>query len=71
MNSYYTFRLGQSRQGELEDDPRLAALEKAWFYGKRGLDIGCNSGDLTIAIGALVGQQKPERRLSSWKRVSN
>ncbi|GAB9474479.1 RNA methyltransferase [Globisporangium polare] len=50
FRSYYTFRLGQSRQGELEDDPRLSALEKAWFCGKRGLDIGCNSGDLTIAI---------------------
>ncbi|RLN89494.1 hypothetical protein BBJ28_00025021, partial [Nothophytophthora sp. Chile5] len=36
--------------GELEDDPRLAVLDKTWFDGKRGLDIGCNSGDFTIAI---------------------
>lgn len=50
MRSYYTYRLGQKHQGELEDDPRLAALDKSWFEGKRGLDIGCNSGDLTIAI---------------------
>ncbi|EGZ14094.1 hypothetical protein PHYSODRAFT_513287 [Phytophthora sojae] len=50
FRSYYTYRLGQKHQGELEDDPRLAALDKSWFEGKRGLDIGCNSGDLTIAI---------------------
>lgn len=34
----------------LEDDPRLAALDKSWFENKRGLDIGCNSGELTITI---------------------
>ncbi|KAG7394549.1 hypothetical protein PHYBOEH_005041 [Phytophthora boehmeriae] len=50
FRSYYTYRLGQKHQGELEDDPRLAALDKSWFQGKRGLDIGCNSGELTIAI---------------------
>ncbi|KAE9009613.1 hypothetical protein PR001_g16398 [Phytophthora rubi] len=50
FRSYYTYRLGQKHQGELEDDPRLAALDRSWFDGKRGLDIGCNSGDLTIAI---------------------
>uniref|UniRef100_K3X3X7 RNA methyltransferase n=1 Tax=Globisporangium ultimum (strain ATCC 200006 / CBS 805.95 / DAOM BR144) TaxID=431595 RepID=K3X3X7_GLOUD len=50
FRSYYTFRLGQSRQGELEEDPRLVVLEAQWFTGKRGLDIGCNSGDLTLAI---------------------
>ncbi|GMF23596.1 unnamed protein product [Phytophthora fragariaefolia] len=50
FRSYYTYRLGQKHQGELEDDPRLAALDKFWFEGKRGLDIGCNSGELTIAI---------------------
>ncbi|KAF1336467.1 RNA methyltransferase, partial [Globisporangium splendens] len=50
FRSYYTFRLGQLRQGELEEDPRLAVLEAQWFAGKRGLDIGCNSGDLTLAI---------------------
>ncbi|CEG49837.1 loc100151157 protein [Plasmopara halstedii] len=50
FRSYYTYRLGQKHQGELEDDPRLAALTKIWFESKRGLDIGCNSGELTIAI---------------------
>ncbi|KAG6968550.1 hypothetical protein JG688_00005749 [Phytophthora aleatoria] len=50
FRSYYTYRLGQKHQGELEDDPRLAALDRSWFEGKRGLDIGCNSGELTITI---------------------
>ncbi|UIZ26009.1 hypothetical protein KXD40_006511 [Peronospora effusa] len=50
FRSYYTYRLGQKHQGELEDDPRLDAFEKRWFEGKRGLDIGCNSGEFTITI---------------------
>lgn len=53
MHSYYAYRLGQQSQGELESDPRLSVLDKAWFVGHRGLDIGCNSGEFTIAIGAL------------------
>ncbi|CAH0481690.1 unnamed protein product [Peronospora belbahrii] len=50
FKSYYTYRLGQKHPGQLEDDPRLAALDKIWFEGKRGLDIGCNSGEFTITI---------------------
>ncbi|KAG7380789.1 hypothetical protein PHYPSEUDO_006790 [Phytophthora pseudosyringae] len=50
FRSYYTYRLGQKHQGELEVDPRLAALDESWFEGKRGLDIGCNSGELTITV---------------------
>lgn len=50
FRSYYTYRLGQKHQGELEDDPRLSALDKSWFEGKRGMDIGCNSGEFTITI---------------------
>src|SRR4051812_4278117 len=34
-------------------DPRLEALNPSWFKGKRCLDIGCNAGDLTIAVGML------------------
>ncbi|KAH7470853.1 hypothetical protein PRIC1_003323 [Phytophthora ramorum] len=50
FRSYYSYRLGQKRQGELEDDPRLASLDRSWFEGKHGLDIGCNSGEFTITI---------------------
>ncbi|KAL3658600.1 hypothetical protein V7S43_016484 [Phytophthora oleae] len=50
FRSYYTYRLGQKHQGELGDDPRFTALDKSWFEGKRGVDIGCNSGEFTITI---------------------
>uniref|UniRef100_A0AAV1U1X2 RNA methyltransferase n=1 Tax=Peronospora matthiolae TaxID=2874970 RepID=A0AAV1U1X2_9STRA len=50
FRSYYTYRLGQKHQGALEQDPRLSALNKKWFEGKRGLDVGCNSGEFTITI---------------------
>ncbi|KAJ0395475.1 hypothetical protein P43SY_004738 [Pythium insidiosum] len=51
FRSYYNYRLGPHGHGEIvADDPRLAVLERDWFAGKRGLDVGCNSGDLTIAI---------------------
>ncbi|TMW63872.1 hypothetical protein Poli38472_014832 [Pythium oligandrum] len=50
MCSYYNYRLGQAQAGALEDDPRLSVLQQEWFQGKRGIDVGCNSGDVTIAI---------------------
>ncbi|GLD95492.1 hypothetical protein PINS_up004169 [Pythium insidiosum] len=51
FRSYYNYRLGPHDHGEVVvDDPRLAVLSKDWFAGKRGLDVGCNSGDLTVAI---------------------
>lgn len=36
---------------DMEEDPRLKAMKKEWFEGKDCLDIGCNSGVITIAIG--------------------
>ncbi|TMW69582.1 hypothetical protein Poli38472_001738 [Pythium oligandrum] len=50
FRSYYNYRLGQAQAGALEDDPRLSVLQQEWFQGKRGIDVGCNSGDVTIAI---------------------
>ncbi|KAF3441895.1 hypothetical protein FNV43_RR15810 [Rhamnella rubrinervis] len=44
--SYYGYRIGQ----DLEEDPRLKVFKKEWFEGKDCLDIGCNSGVLTIQI---------------------
>ncbi|XP_015898491.2 probable RNA methyltransferase At5g51130 [Ziziphus jujuba] len=44
--SYYGYRIGR----DLEEDPRLKVLKKEWFEGKDCLDIGCNSGILTIQI---------------------
>ena len=32
-------------------DPRVAAMPAEWFQGLRCLDIGCNAGHVTVAIG--------------------
>uniref|UniRef100_A0A7N0T9R6 RNA methyltransferase n=1 Tax=Kalanchoe fedtschenkoi TaxID=63787 RepID=A0A7N0T9R6_KALFE len=44
--NYYGYRLGQG----LEEDPRLQVFRKEWFQDKECLDIGCNSGLITIHI---------------------
>ncbi|XP_023516348.1 probable RNA methyltransferase At5g51130 isoform X3 [Cucurbita pepo subsp. pepo] len=44
--SYYGYRLGQ----KFVEDPRLKVFKKEWFEGKDCLDIGCNSGMVTIQI---------------------
>nr|XP_017220565.1 PREDICTED: probable RNA methyltransferase At5g51130 isoform X3 [Daucus carota subsp. sativus] len=44
--NYYGYRIGQ----ELEEDPRVKVFRKEWFEGKDCLDIGCNSGLITINI---------------------
>eukprot|EP00741_Cyanophora_paradoxa_P006488 tig00001003_g6281.t1 len=41
---YYGYRTGH------EGDARMQFLKRRWFRGKRCLDVGCNSGALTIAI---------------------
>lgn len=35
----------------VKEDARLSYLKKEWFYGKRCLDIGCNTGGLLFAVG--------------------
>jgi hypothetical protein len=42
---YYGYRLDS--QG---NDPRIDLLDSQWFTGKKILDIGCNSGVLTIRL---------------------
>lgn len=42
------FQIGQDLE---EEDPRLKVLKKEWFEDKDCLDIGCNSGIITIQIG--------------------
>ncbi|KAK3003424.1 hypothetical protein RJ639_018689 [Escallonia herrerae] len=44
--NYYGYRIDQ----ELKEDPRIKVLKKEWFEGKDCLDIGCNSGVITITI---------------------
>ncbi|OIV95857.1 hypothetical protein TanjilG_06833 [Lupinus angustifolius] len=43
---YYASRNG----GKFNQDPRLEIFKKEWFQGKDCLDIGCNSGIVTICI---------------------
>ncbi|XP_071908800.1 probable RNA methyltransferase At5g51130 [Coffea arabica] len=43
---YYGYRISQ----DLDEDPRLKVMKKEWFEGKDCLDIGCNSGIITITI---------------------
>uniref|UniRef100_A0A251V3I1 RNA methyltransferase n=1 Tax=Helianthus annuus TaxID=4232 RepID=A0A251V3I1_HELAN len=42
----------------LEEDPRIKIMRKEWFEGKNCLDIGCNSGLITITIAKKFGCQK-------------
>ncbi|CAK4678234.1 unnamed protein product [Aphanomyces euteiches] len=50
FKKYYNFRLRGAIEGKLEEDPRLSVFEKEWFEGKKALDIGCNSGEMTLEI---------------------
>jgi 7SK snRNA methylphosphate capping enzyme len=43
---YYTRRWADPN----ELDPRLALLPKEWIEGKKVLDVGCNSGMVTVEI---------------------
>ncbi|KAH9608882.1 hypothetical protein KSS87_011783 [Heliosperma pusillum] len=44
--SYYGYRVGN----DMDQDPRFKVLKKDWFEGKDCLDIGCNSGLITLNI---------------------
>ena len=46
---YYSYR----NNGMLHDDPRLKLFNKEWFVDKTCLDIGCNTGQVTIELGKL------------------
>ncbi|KAL6558427.1 hypothetical protein OROMI_018777 [Orobanche minor] len=48
--NYYGYRIGQ----DVDEDPRLRMMKREWFEGKDYLDIGCNSGLITIAIVSLM-----------------
>lgn len=42
---YYGYRL------DGKEDPRISMMKKEWFYGLEVLDIGCNTGEVTLEIG--------------------
>ena len=43
-NRYYGYR----NSGANEADPRLALLRKEWLEGRDCLDIGCNTGQVSV-----------------------
>ena len=45
---------GSQISQDLDEDPRLKVMKKEWFEGKDCLDIGCNSGIITITIGKSI-----------------
>jgi len=45
-NRYYGYR----NSGSFASDSRLKLMKKEWFEGKMALDIGCNTGQVTIEI---------------------
>ncbi|KAJ8387439.1 hypothetical protein AAFF_G00156770 [Aldrovandia affinis] len=44
-NKYYGYR-----NPGLSEDPRVCVLKPEWFRGKAVLDLGCNTGHLTLTI---------------------
>ena len=53
-DAYYGYRYagGVGVRGGGVLDPRLAAMSRHWFEDKDCLDIGCNTGQVTVAIAA-------------------
>ncbi|KAJ8751019.1 hypothetical protein K2173_016200 [Erythroxylum novogranatense] len=49
--NYYGYRIDKG----MDEDPRLQVLKREWFHGKECLDIGCNSGIITISIAKKFG----------------
>lgn len=44
-NKYYGYR-----NPGFSEDPRFRVLQPEWFQGKKVLDLGCNTGQLTLCI---------------------
>ncbi|XP_042581060.1 7SK snRNA methylphosphate capping enzyme [Cyprinus carpio] len=44
-NKYYGYR-----NPGLSEDPRIHVMDPEWFRGKEVLDLGCNTGHLTLSI---------------------
>ncbi|KAF4113713.1 7SK snRNA methylphosphate capping enzyme [Onychostoma macrolepis] len=44
-NKYYGYR-----NPGLSEDPRIRVMDPEWFRGKEVLDLGCNTGHLTLSI---------------------
>lgn len=49
---YYAYRLKEERKESysIGQDSRMQILQSEWFEGKKCWDIGCNTGELTVAM---------------------
>jgi 7SK snRNA methylphosphate capping enzyme len=81
-DAYYGYRYAGGpvpASGGGTEDPRLSALDASWFAGKDCLDIGCNTGQLTIAVARQFGVKSMlgvdidaslvERAQANWRSV--
>nr|XP_057943974.1 7SK snRNA methylphosphate capping enzyme-like [Doryrhamphus excisus]XP_057943975.1 7SK snRNA methylphosphate capping enzyme-like [Doryrhamphus excisus] len=48
-NKYYGYR-----NPSASEDPRIHVFRPEWFEGKRVLDLGCNSGNITLYIAKML-----------------
>ncbi|XP_077403319.1 7SK snRNA methylphosphate capping enzyme isoform X2 [Vanacampus margaritifer] len=48
-NKYYGYR-----NPSASEDPRIHVFRPEWFEGKRVLDLGCNSGHLTLYVAKML-----------------
>lgn len=49
---YYAFRL---QRAGFSSDPRLGALRREWFAGRRVVDVGCNEGLVSLHVAEALG----------------
>ena len=47
---YYGYRSG----GSVEQDPRLSLLQRGWVEGRDVLDVGCNTGLVSVPTSLKV-----------------
>ncbi|XP_074280934.1 putative RNA methyltransferase At5g51130 [Silene latifolia] len=73
-HSYYGYRVGN----DMDKDPRFKVLKKEWFEGKDCLDIGCNSGLITLNIAkkfncrTILGIDIDKVRITdAWSNLKN
>ena len=54
----YTRYYGYRNNGSFASDSRLKLMKKEWFEGKSVLDIGCNTGQVTIEMARTFNPKK-------------
>lgn len=55
VSAYGNYKNYYGYRGTADSDPRLQVMERCWFANKRCIDVGCNSGLVSLAIAARFG----------------